>query len=57
MKSEEQRRVVEALILASPDPITLARLAQIVPHLKEGKAKDLINVILPKNLTCTCYQC
>ena len=43
MKSEEQRRVVEALILASPDPITLARLAQIVPHLKEGKAKDLIN--------------
>ena len=43
MKSEEQRRVVEALILASPEPITLARLAQIVPHLKEGKAKDLIN--------------
>ena len=43
MKSEEQRRVVEALILASPDPITLARLAQIVPHLKEGKAQDLIN--------------
>ncbi len=43
MKSEEQRRVVEALILASPDPITLGRLAQIVPHLKEGKAKDLIN--------------
>jgi len=43
MKSEEQRRVVEALILASPEPITLARLAQIVPHLKEAKAKDLIN--------------
>ncbi|MDG2049991.1 MAG: SMC-Scp complex subunit ScpB [Myxococcota bacterium] len=43
MKSDEQRRVLEALILASPEPITLARLAQIVPHLKEGKAKDLIN--------------
>ena len=23
----------------------------------KAKAKDLINVILPKNLTCTCYQC
>ena len=43
MQTEEQRRVVEALILASPEPITLARLAQIVPYLKEAKAKDLIN--------------
>jgi len=43
MKADEQRRVVEALILASPEPITLARLADIVPHLKPGRAKDLIN--------------
>lgn len=43
MKPAEQRRVVEALILASPEPITLARLADIVPHLKVAGAKDLIN--------------
>lgn len=43
MDQSEQRRIVEALILASPEPIPLARLAQIVPELESGGAKDLIN--------------
>jgi segregation and condensation protein B len=43
MDQSEQRRIVEALILASPEPIPLARLAQIVPELETGGAKDLIN--------------
>jgi segregation and condensation protein B len=43
MEASEQRRIIEALILASPEPITLARLAQIVPDLTPGDAKDRIN--------------
>lgn len=43
MDQSEQRRIVEALILASPEPIPLARIAQIVPELEVGVAKDLIN--------------
>lgn len=43
MDSSEQRRIVEALILASNDPITPARLAQIVPDCTPAGAKDLVN--------------
>ncbi len=43
MDRNEQRRVVEALILASPEPISAARLAEIVPGCKPGDAKDLVN--------------
>jgi segregation and condensation protein B len=43
MDASEQRRIIEALILASPEPITLARLVQIVPDLSSGDAKDRIN--------------
>jgi segregation and condensation protein B len=43
MDRSEQRRIVEALVLASPEPVSAARLAEIVPECKPGEAKDLIN--------------
>jgi segregation and condensation protein B len=43
MDRNEQRRIVEALILASPDPVSAARLAEIVPECAPGEAKDLVN--------------
>ena len=43
MDRAEQRRVVEALILASPEPVPSARLAEIVPGCTAGDAKDLVN--------------
>jgi len=45
MEAPEQRRIIEALILASPDPVTLQRLVDIVPGLSPGVAKDRINEI------------
>ena len=38
MKREEQLRIIEALIVASPDPIPAARLASIVPGLSPAQA-------------------
>ena len=43
MERAEQRRIVEALVLASPEPISGERLAGIVPGCTPGDAKDLIN--------------
>ncbi len=43
MDRAEQRRIIEALILASPEPVTSARLAEIVPGCAVGDAKDLVN--------------
>jgi segregation and condensation protein B len=43
MKPEEKRRVVEALLLGSPEPVSAARLAEILPYCKPGQAKDLVN--------------
>jgi segregation and condensation protein B len=45
MEAPEQRRIIEALILASPEPVTLERLVGIVPGLSPGVAKDRINEI------------
>ncbi|MCS5636282.1 MAG: SMC-Scp complex subunit ScpB [Myxococcota bacterium] len=45
MEAPEQRRIIEALILASPEPVTLQRLVGIVPGLSPGVAKDRINEI------------
>ena len=42
MERSEQRRVVEALVLAAPEPVSPARLAQIVPECSEALAKDLV---------------
>ena len=43
MDRSEQRRIVEALVLASPEPISAQRLADLIPYVKPAKAKDLIN--------------
>ena len=43
MEASEKRRIVEALILSSPDPIPAAKLAEIIPYCDAGQAKDLVN--------------
>ncbi len=43
MEASEKRRIVEALILASSDPISAAKIAEIIPYCKPGQAKDLVN--------------
>jgi segregation and condensation protein B len=43
MERDEKRRIIEALVLASPEPISAARLAAIVPECTPGDAKDLVN--------------
>lgn len=43
MDAREKRRIVEALILSSPEPISAARLAEMIPYCKPGQAKDLVN--------------
>ncbi len=41
MDRDQQRHIVEALILAAPEPVSAARLAEIVPGLKPARAKEL----------------
>lgn len=43
MEDSEKRRIVEALILSSTEPISAARLADVIPYCNEGQAKDLVN--------------
>ena len=43
MDRTEQRKVVEALIMASSEPVSADRLARIVPQLNAAGAKDLVN--------------
>ena len=43
MEASEKRRIVEALILSSPEPISAARLAEMIPYCDAGQAKDLVN--------------
>lgn len=43
MESKEKRRIVEALILSSPEPIAATRLAEIIPYCDAGQVKDLVN--------------
>jgi segregation and condensation protein B len=43
MDRTEQRRIVEALVLASPEPISAARLAELIPYVKPAQAKDLVS--------------
>jgi segregation and condensation protein B len=42
MDRDAKRRLVEALILASPEPISAARLADLVPHGKPGLVSELV---------------
>lgn len=41
MERDEQKRIVEALILAAGEPLTAARLAQAVPRLTPARAREL----------------
>lgn len=43
MEAKEKRRIIEALVLSSPEPISADKLAEIIPYCKPGQAKDLIN--------------
>jgi segregation and condensation protein B len=43
MDQADKRRIVEALILGSPEPIPATRLAEIIPYLKPAKAKVLVD--------------
>lgn len=43
MEASEKRRIVEALILSSPEPIPAAKLAEIVPYCDAAQVKDLVN--------------
>jgi len=43
MSEIEKRRIAEALILASPEPISLARLAKLIPRCTPAKARALVD--------------
>jgi len=43
MKEAEQRSVAEALILASPEPIPLTRLAKLIPRCTPARARALVD--------------
>lgn len=42
MERDQQKRIVEALVLASPEPITASRIAEIVPDCTTSTAKELL---------------
>ncbi len=42
MDRVEQRRSAEALILASPEPVSAARLAELVPDCTPARARELV---------------
>lgn len=42
MSEAERRSIAEALILASPEPIPLARLAKLIPDCTPSKARTLV---------------
>jgi segregation and condensation protein B len=42
VKTSERRRIVEALVLGSPEPISAQRIADIIPYLKLAGAKELV---------------
>ncbi len=42
MEHDRKKQLVEALILAAGEPISAAKLADIVPHLKPARARELV---------------
>jgi segregation and condensation protein B len=42
MSEAEQRSIAEALILASPEPVPLVRLAKLIPNCTPSKARALV---------------
>ena len=45
MNESEQRRIAEALILASPDPVPAARLASVIPRCTPVRARALVDAL------------
>ena len=43
MSEIEKRNIAEALILASPEPIPLGRLAKLIPRCTPAKARTLVD--------------
>jgi segregation and condensation protein B len=43
MESSEQRRIIEALVVGSPDPISATRLAQIVPDCTPAAVREMVD--------------
>ena len=42
---EELKRIVEALLFASPDPLSIARIRSIVPGLEADQVKDVLDTL------------
>jgi segregation and condensation protein B len=42
MDREGQKRIVEALVLGAPEPVTAQKLAEVVPGLKTDGARELV---------------
>jgi len=42
MERDQQKRIVEALVLASPEPITASRMAEIVPGCAAARVRELV---------------
>ena len=42
MDEEQQRRIVEAVILASPEPIAAQRIAALIPRCNPSKVRSLV---------------
>jgi segregation and condensation protein B len=51
MSDIEKRSIAEALILASPDPIPLARLAKLIPRCTPAKARGFVDELNAEYLT------
>jgi segregation and condensation protein B len=45
MEASEKRRIVEALVLSSSEPISAAKLAEIVPSCEADEIKELVNAL------------
>jgi segregation and condensation protein B len=45
MEASEKRRIVEALVLSSSEPISAVKLAEIVPSCEPDEVKELVNAL------------
>ena len=45
MEPEQVKRIIEALIIASPKPVSATRLSSIVPNVTVAKVKEIIEVL------------
>lgn len=45
LEASEKRRIVEALVLSSSEPISAARLAEIIPYCDADEVKELVNAL------------